>query len=223
MGTAGTLEESSKLLTTDQLRKCSDVQSILSYVLDRSMELSNSGFGNVQLMNWESGFLELDAQRGFQAEFLNFFARVKLEDGTACARALRSRDAIIVEDVMSDPQFAPCRDIMIRAGVRAVQSTPLISSSGALVGILSTHFGVPCRPTDQQMLAMRNASQLVANAIIHLRARTAINIRVPCVCCKNPKWRWRRRRRYYRAHARLGPLDRSRFVFSRGCQCCQSR
>jgi GAF domain-containing protein len=64
---------------------------------------------------------------------------------------------------------------MDRAGVRAVQSTPLISTSGALVGILSTHFAVPSRPTEQQMLAMRNASQLVANAIIRVRARTTIN------------------------------------------------
>ncbi len=124
-------------------------------------------------LNWKSGFLELDEQRGFQAEFLNFFARVKLQDGTACARALHSRDAIIAEDVMVDPHFARCRGILERAGVRAVQSTPLISSSGALVGILSTHFATPSRPTDQQMLAIRNASQLVANAIIDVRMRAA--------------------------------------------------
>ena len=163
------------MLTADQLRKCRDVPAILSCALDRSMEVSKSDFGNVQLMNWKSGVLELDEQRGFQTEFLNFFARVKLQDGTACARALHSRDAIIVEDVMADPNFAPCRGIIDRAGVRAVQSTPLISTSGALVVILSTHFAVPSRPTEQQMLAMRNASQLVANAIIRVRARTTIN------------------------------------------------
>ncbi len=163
------------MLTTDQLRKCRNVQAILSCALDRSMDISKSDFGNVQLVNWKSGFLELNEQRGFQAEFINFFARVKLQDGTACARALHSRDAIIVEDISDDRHFAPCRDIIDRAGVRAVQSTPLISSSGALVGILSTHFARPCRPTDRQMLAMKNASQLVANAIIYIRARDNID------------------------------------------------
>jgi GAF domain-containing protein len=33
--------------------------------------------------------------------------------------------------------------VLLRAGARSVQSTPMISSSGHLVGIVSTHFGEP--------------------------------------------------------------------------------
>jgi hypothetical protein len=52
-----------------------------------------------------------------------------------------------------------------------VQSTPLVSSSGALVGIVSTLFPTPHRPTDIQIRAAREAAQLAANAIILFRAR----------------------------------------------------
>jgi hypothetical protein len=52
----------------------------LDWLLDRSLDLSRAGFGNIQLMNWRAGYLEIKAQRGFQDEFLNFFERVKLED-----------------------------------------------------------------------------------------------------------------------------------------------
>ena len=155
------------------LGACADIPSVLDCLLNLSLNLVEADFGNVQLVDWKSGCLEIKAQRGFDYEFLNFFEWVKLQDGTACARALRNRDAIIIEDVTLDPQFAPCREIISRAGFRAVQSTPLISSSGALVGILSTHFAMPYRPTDQQMLAIKTAAQLVADAIIRLRARTA--------------------------------------------------
>jgi GAF domain-containing protein len=163
-----------QLRLSRSLEACADVRSVLDCVLNLSLNFVEADFGNVQLVDWKSGCLEITAQSGFGDEFLNFFERVKLQDGTACVRALRNREAIIIEDVTLDPQFTPCREIISRAGFRAVQSTPLISSSDALVGVLSTHFAMPHRPTDQQMLAIKNAAQLVANAIIHLRAPTAM-------------------------------------------------
>src|SRR5262245_28839142 len=154
----------------ERLLRSPDIQSVLAYLLQRGLEVCQSSFGNIQLMNWAAGYLEIKAQHGFQDEFLNFFARVSLSDASACARALRNRRSIIVEDVMVDQQFAACREIMSRAGIRAVQSTPLLSSSGALVGIISIHFPGRRRPDDQQIWAVRTAAQSAANAIIRLRA-----------------------------------------------------
>src|SRR5262249_11711558 len=142
---------------------------------NQGLELTNTGFGNVQLMDWRSGYLEIKAQHGFREEFMNFFKRVKLEDGSACARALRTRDSVVIEDIVVDQQFAPCLEIARRAGIRSVQSTPLISSSGALVGILSTHFPMQHQPTDIQMRAIKEAARLAANAIIHLRVGAGSN------------------------------------------------
>lgn len=99
-------------------------------------------------------------------DFLNFFKRVYVDDVSACARALRKRSSIIIDDVTADQQFTPCRDILAQAGVRAVQSTPMVSSSGALIGILSTHFPTPHRPTDIEMRNLRHAAHLAADAFI---------------------------------------------------------
>jgi two-component system, sensor histidine kinase len=119
----------------------------VAWLLNRGLEICQSSFDNVQLMNWPAGYLEIKAQHGFQDEFLNFFERVTLSDASACARALRNRQSIIVEDVMIDQQFAPYREIVSRAGIRAVQSTPLLSSEGSLVGIISIHFSTNLDPT----------------------------------------------------------------------------
>ncbi|HKD30408.1 MAG TPA: GAF domain-containing protein [Xanthobacteraceae bacterium] len=165
-------------LIAEGLRQCSSIRSVVNCLLDRVLQVSATGFGNIQLMNWKAGYLEIKAQRGFGDEFLNFFEHVELEDSSACARALRNRDSVVIEDIVADPQFSPCLDVMRRAGVRAVQSTPLVSSSGALVGILSTHFPMQHRPTDMQMRSMKEAGQLAANTIIRLRAgaRTADSV-----------------------------------------------
>src|SRR5215475_4852895 len=153
-----------------RLQACSDLDSVLSCVLSRSLELTGALIGNVQMMDWNSGgYLTIAAQRGFDDQFLNFFARVRAEEGSACARAVRNRRWVIVEDGLSDEEFAPCRDIALAAGFRAVQSTPLISSSGAFLGVVSTHFPARHRPLDGEMEVMKLVGELRANAIIRQR------------------------------------------------------
>jgi GAF domain-containing protein len=158
------------MLLFGQLQKCADIRSVLNCALDRSLELTGTCFGNLQLMDWRSGHLEIKAQRGFQSEFLNFFERVKFDHGSACARALRNRDTIVIDDIMTDEQFSPYREIGCRAGIRSVLSTPLVSSSGALLGVLSVHFTMAQRPTDMHVRGMTEAAESAADEIIRLRA-----------------------------------------------------
>ena len=123
-------------------------------------------------MNWKRGCLEIKAQRGFDDEFLNFFTRVYIEDGSACARALQKRQSIIIRDVIADPQFAPCLHILDRAGVRAVQSTPMISTSGAFIGVLSTHFSTRQQPDEGEMRSIQHLAQVAADAVIKQRVNS---------------------------------------------------
>jgi GAF domain len=86
--------------------------------------------------------------RGFRAPFLEFFNRV--ESGRAArGAALRSRTREIVEDTADSDVFrgSPILEVLLDAGARAVQSTPLIATSGQVVGMLSTHCRVPHRPS----------------------------------------------------------------------------
>jgi hypothetical protein len=156
----------------EQLRQCSNLQATVDWLLGQCLELTCARFGNVQIMDWKAGHLEIRAQRGFQDEFLSFFRRVRYQDASACARALLQRDSVVIEDVVLDHRFVPCLQVVQRAGVRAVQSTPLISSSGALLGIVSTHFPTRYRPTDIQMQRTKEAARLAANAIVSHRSRT---------------------------------------------------
>ena len=57
------------------------------------------------------------------------------------------RQRVIIEDVEIDSEFALHRQIAASAGFRAVQSTPLFSRSGQFLGMLSTHFRRPHRPS----------------------------------------------------------------------------
>ena len=157
-----------------ELKSCTDVQSVLNCTLERCLTATGTQHGNIQLMNWTSGCLTIAAQRGFESEFLRFFARVRADDGSACGRALRARAAIIVDNVETDKAFSPAsRSIVLGAGIRAVQSIPLISRSGAFVGMLSTHFEAARYPADSELTDMRALAQIAADAIILQRSRMA--------------------------------------------------
>jgi GAF domain-containing protein len=60
----------------------------------------------------------------------------------ACGAARRGARRVVVTDVQSDPIFAgtDAAPVMDCAGVRAVQSTPVVGASGEILGVLSTHY-----------------------------------------------------------------------------------
>src|SRR5215470_8089320 len=147
-----------------------NVQTVIEALLSRGMQLSQTKLGNVQLLNLRTGSLEIQAQNGFNDEFLNFFERVHFSHGSACARAMQNRTTIVVEDVLADPMFGSASTILLNAGVRAVQSVPLVSSSGAFIGVLSTHFPRPHRSTMGLLTTLEEMARDAANAIIRIRA-----------------------------------------------------
>jgi len=76
---------------------------------------------------------------------------VSAGDDAACGRALRLSERIIIEDVESDEGYAPYRSVAAAAGYRAVQSTPLMGRDRTPLGMLSTHFQKPHRPSQQDL------------------------------------------------------------------------
>jgi GAF domain-containing protein len=156
---------------TKRLRDCADLQAALDCALTESLDVSGTHLGNIQIMDWKRGALEIKAQRNFQEEFLAFFNRVTVVEGSACARALRTGQVFVIEDVAVDNEFAPYKGIAERAGFRAVQSTPLISGSGAMIGVLSTHFPARHRPHPATMTALKQLAQSIADAVVFHRMR----------------------------------------------------
>jgi GAF domain-containing protein len=154
-----------------RLSNCADLQSILDCVLDGGLALTDATFGNVKLVDQREGHLTIAAHCGFHREFLDFFQRVNANDSLSiCGQALRERRAII-SDVMLDEELAPWRPVAERAGFRSLQSTPIISSSGALIGIVATHFPIPHQPTEREMNAVRSLANFAADAIVRMRVR----------------------------------------------------
>jgi len=118
---------------------------VLAHILDLAIDITDADFGNIQIIDG-SQRLRIAVNRGFGAEFLDYFAIVESSE-SACGVALQQNCRVMVPDVRKDSFFnVDSRRIMLRANALAVQSTPLISSCGRLLGMVSTHYSVPRRP-----------------------------------------------------------------------------
>ncbi len=138
---------------------------LLAEILDAGIEITAADMGNIQLLD-DAGRLRIVAHRGFEAPFLEFFNEV--HNGlAACGSALQNGERVIVEDVAASPVFAgsPALDAMLAAQARAVQSTPLVSRTGKVLGMFSTHYRQCCRPNERELqlldLLARQAADLI--------------------------------------------------------------
>ena len=138
-------EASSRLWQVPSLREG------LEEMLAATIELLGTDMGTIQLLDASRGGLTIEAQRGFAQDFLDSFRDVSAEDDLVCGRALRSGERLVIEDVETDPPYAPYREIARAAGYRGVQSTPLIGRGGKPLGIISTYFRIPHAPDEQDL------------------------------------------------------------------------
>jgi signal transduction histidine kinase/ActR/RegA family two-component response regulator len=115
------------------------------------------------------------AHRGFDQSFLEFWNAVHEGEG-ACGASLESSNRVIVKDVNLSPIFAgkPALDVQLQAGVRAVQSTPVMSRSGKFLGVFSTHYESPGRPDEQVLRLLDLLARLTADIIERAQAETAL-------------------------------------------------
>jgi signal transduction histidine kinase len=132
-----------------------ELSAVLGRIVQTALDVTGADMGNIQILD-ETGGLEIAAHVGFTQPFLDFFSRVEVHTDSVCGRALEARHRAIVEDVTTSEIFqnSPALAVLLSAGVRAVQSTPLFGRSGDLLGMLSTHYHAPRRiaDTDQRWL-----------------------------------------------------------------------
>ena len=153
-----------------------DLEPVLGQIVEAAIAISRADFGNMQLLLPNSS-LRIAAQRGFPQWYVDYWNEVTAGNGS-CGTALAAGQRVIVPDVEQSPIFVgtPGLEKQRRAGIRAVQSTPVVSRGGKVLGMFSTHFREPHTP-DEHALKLLDLLALQAADIIE-RAQIAQALRV---------------------------------------------
>jgi PAS domain S-box-containing protein len=154
------------------VRSGDEFNHCLNQILDTAISITGAEKGTLQLLDPPSEALVIVAQRGFDEPFLSFFQLVRDDSAAVCGEARRAEERVVVEDVTRSKIFAgqPALDVLLAAGVRAVQATPLLSAGGNLLGILCTHFGRLHRPNDHAFQLMDLLARQAADYVERTRS-----------------------------------------------------
>ena len=158
-----------------RLGGANDLREGLEQVLESAIDLLGADMGNIQLLDGDDTVLRMVAQRGFKEDFVQFFAEVSAAHETACGKALRAGNPVVIEDVELDPSAEEFRAIRSAAGYRAVVSAPLMNNRGGkLLGMLSVHFRRPHRPSVSELQWLDLHRRRAADFISRIRSAQAL-------------------------------------------------
>src|SRR6185503_15135370 len=136
-----------RLLQSLSIEMATEPDTTMMYdkLVDSARLIMSSDFASMQQHHpdvGEHGELQLLGTRGFNADATRFWTWVRADSKCTCGRALATGKRVLVPDVEKAAFIAGSADLTCyrNAGIRAVQSTPLFSRRGRLVGMLSTHW-----------------------------------------------------------------------------------
>jgi PAS domain S-box-containing protein len=131
-------------------------------ILKTAIALMHSDAGSFQMFDRKTNKLQMLAWKNFQPEAATVWQTITVETA-----ALESSERVIVPDIKACEFLAGTPSLVHyeRRGIRAVQSTPLISRTGQLVGIISTHWREPHAPGEPELRFLDLLARQAADAI----------------------------------------------------------
>jgi len=179
----------SELAATQQLQKIStelipatEVEVLHERILDAAVDIMRSDFASMQMFYPQRGELRLLAYRGFNPTAAAFWEWVRPGSGSTCGVALATGNRSIVPDIELSDFMAGSEDLETyrQTGIRAVQSTPLVSRDGHLLGMISTHWRNPHQPSERDLRLLdvlaRQAADLIERKLAEHTAQRLVAI-----------------------------------------------
>ncbi len=176
------LRESEERMADDlaDLQHLQNISSAMSYedspdslyekFLEAAVVIMRSDLGSMQKFYPErggGGELRLLVSRGFSPEAVDLWQWVSNRSQTACGESLRVGARIVVPDVQQCGWLVgtPALQVYLRNGIRAMQTTPLVSRSGKLLGMISTHWHEPHDPSQRTLRSLDILARQAADLI----------------------------------------------------------
>ena len=92
----------------------------------------------------------------------------------SCGTAAFRRERVVVEEIATDPLWAPFKEVAAAYDLCACWSQPILGSGGDLLGTLAMYYREPRQPTPEEIDLIETAAHVVALAIERHRNEQAL-------------------------------------------------
>ncbi|WP_442938595.1 GAF domain-containing protein [Nostoc sp.] len=150
--------------------------ALYEQLLDAVRVIMRSDMASVQMLSPERNELFLLAHIGIAPESAKFWEWVRADDTTSCGLARSLGERILVPDVELWDFVAGTEDLTHYrlCGIRAMQSTPLVSRNGRVIGTISTHWREPHNPNERELRLLDVLARQAADLIEQRTAEAAL-------------------------------------------------
>jgi len=164
---------------SSELIREGDVAALYEQILDAAVAIMRSECASIQMLEskGEDGeVLHLLKYRGFPPWAAKLWERLRHEAGTSCALALETGKRVMVQDVEQSESTIGRENVEIyrKAGILAMQSTPLLSRNGEPLGMISTHWREPHQPSERDLRLFDVLARQAADVIERSQAEIAL-------------------------------------------------
>src|SRR5436305_1968726 len=136
----------------------------------------SADMGSMQKYDPADNELRLLAFRGIDPGSAASWERIYPHSATSCGVALSAGSRVIISDIETSEFLTTEEDrrSLRQAGIRAAQSTPLVSRSGELLGMISTHWGKPHQPAERTLRLLDVLARQAADLIERTQVEAAL-------------------------------------------------
>jgi signal transduction histidine kinase len=162
--------------TSTQLLREDDIDVLYEKILDAAIAIMHANMASIQVLDEGEDTLRMLIFRGFEPEFGQIFELNRPDTPASSSAARREGRRVVVADVETCDFLVgtPALDDHRKTGIRAVQSTPLISRGGRLLGMISTHWRNPHQPAERDLHLMDVLARQAADLIERSQAEKAL-------------------------------------------------
>ena len=149
--------------------------AVLTHLTDLIASILPGATGTVLLLDADGKHLHRGVVSGLPEFFYLAVEGAAIGDGVgSCGTAAFRGERVVVEDISSDPLWAPYRDLAARANVHACWSEPILASDSRVLGTFAVYFPKPRSFGVDDDKLLRTAANLAALAIQGKRTEQAL-------------------------------------------------
>jgi PAS domain S-box-containing protein len=161
---------------SSQLIRQDSSATFYQQILDTAIALMAADMGSVHMLDPDRDRLRLLASRGLHPAAAEFWQWVDADAGSICGTAVATGERRLVPDLETcDFSTGTTNlDYYRLSEIAAVQSTPLISRDGRIVGVISTHWRTPHQPSARRLRSLDLLARQVADSIDRQQAEATL-------------------------------------------------
>lgn len=171
-GLEADLEDAKLLQSISMELICEDnIETLYEAIMDAATKIMNSEYASMQMLHTDKAGgdkLQLLAFSGFNPKAAKFWEWVYAKDaGSTCGEALRTGQRVIAPNVEECDFMDGTEDLYmyLQTGIHAVQTTPLYSRSGKILGMISTHWSKVYEPSERELRLLDVLARQAADII----------------------------------------------------------